>query len=199
MKATAEATECWRQAWGCAASTPLWHVSGEGRGETQQRGGEFCLTQDVQLAHRSINTLPSKPISRSFGAEEFQTEIRDSDWKLSESMNTHRGAPPSCPPLLWYSIRRRQFHCRDGACSYQHGELSTQQLRAQRLFLRLESDDSFLQTRFLSKAEDSRWGWAAERLRHAVSSGGNSSPWTMRTPLSRTDSRSRRNTTHNLK
>lgn len=54
------------------------------------------------------------------------------------------------------------FHLRDDTCSYQHGELSTEQLRAQRLFLRLESDDSFFQTRFLSKAEDSRWGRAAE-------------------------------------
>lgn len=64
------------------------------------RVGEFYLIQDVQLAHRSINTWPSTPISHSFRAEEFQNEIRDSHQILFENMNTNSGAPPSRPPLL---------------------------------------------------------------------------------------------------
>lgn len=80
-------------------------------------------------------------------------------------------------------------------CSYQHGELSTEQLRAQRLFLRLESDDSFFQTRFLPRAEGGRWDQAVQWPQQAVNSSGNSSPWTMRMPLSRVGSRSRWNIT----
>lgn len=68
-------------------------------------------------------------------------------------MNTNNGAPPPASVIFH---KNGPFHFRVDTCSYQHGELSTEQLRAQRLFLRLESDDSFFQARFLSKAEDSR-------------------------------------------
>ncbi len=55
-------------------------------------------------------------------------------------------------------------HGERGAESYQHGELSAEQLRAQRFFLRLKSDDSFFKTRFLKKTDHSRWSQAVEQL-----------------------------------
>lgn len=53
-----------------------------------------------------------------------------------------------------YVCRRFKGH------SYQDSELSTEQLRAQRLLLRLESDNSFFKTRFLEKTGHSRWSQA---------------------------------------
>lgn len=43
MKPAAEAGELRRQTRGCAASMPLWHVNGEGRGETPEMGVSVCV------------------------------------------------------------------------------------------------------------------------------------------------------------
>lgn len=64
MKPAAEAGELRRQTRGCAASMPLWHVNGEGRGETHERGC-VCVLEGGGGAHFMVGNLVDKRLNLS--------------------------------------------------------------------------------------------------------------------------------------
>lgn len=135
-----------------------------------------------------VNTSPFNPIVCSFSAEWPRGWVRLGT--VAKKAGLKRERRQWCPPPPLGNIPQEWSVPVPAVprVSYQHGELSAEQLRAKRLFLRLESDDSFFQTRFLSKAEDGRRGQAGRGRRRWLR-GGRRLEGTMRTPLIRMDPR----------